>query len=100
MPDTLPDKLMPTEIDGKRVASAYRNLPSYGGLYYSFTVIIDQDYRSEGLNRFTFAHLTYSIVHDRYEVSSERVNLTWTQATRLFGQHVTRQFPQEQESTP
>jgi hypothetical protein len=86
------DSAMPTEIDGKRVISAFRRMPAYGKLAYTYIVIVDEATRDDdGMNMYTVGVAVYeldpgALPRGRWTLTEPRRGMPNPAAMREFAQ--------------
>lgn len=82
--EVLPDTVIPAEIDGKRVMSALLRMPLYGSVHYGFTLILDQDETTDGLNLYSVVGVSWDVVNEKWCTTDTRYDITWKHARKLF----------------
>jgi hypothetical protein len=86
-----PDR-MPVEIDGKRVISAFRRMPSYGSVVYTYIVIVDEATRDDdGMNLYTVGIAVWELAagalpRGRWTLTEPRRGMPNPAAMREFAQ--------------
>ena len=81
---------MPTEVDGMQVMSAFRQLPSYGSLACTWTVILRESLDPAG-NRYRLCRVRRAGAEGQWEVIEAEPgagSLSWTSAALWFGRVV------------
>jgi hypothetical protein len=87
--DTGADRRMPAEVDGKQVVSAFRRMPMYGSLNYTYLVIVDEARRGfDDMNLYTVGIAFHAYGRDVWAFmdGSTRRDMPMATAMRKFAQ--------------